>query len=487
MKLYEYTAHQLAALMTKGELSAVELTKSVLERIEQAEPSVQAYLSYQQEAALTKAAEVDQKRSAGVALSPLAGIPYALKDNMATEGIATTCASRMLENFVPPYDATVYRQLQQADGVLLGKLNMDEFAMGSSTENSYFKPTRNPRNLDHVPGGSSGGSAAAVAAHEAVFSLGSDTGGSIRQPAAFCGVVGLKPTYGLVSRFGIVAFASSLDQVGPLTKDVMDCALVLEAIACHDDMDGTSLDVERPRYSQCLTGDVKGLKIGLPKEYFGDGIAPSTKEQVLAAAKKLEDMGAIVGECSLPHTEYALAAYYIISSAEASSNLARYDGIKYGYRAPEYEDLFDLYRQSRSQGFGPEVKRRIMLGTFALSAGYFDAYYKKAQQVRTLICNGFNKAFEEYDVLLTPVVPNTAWKLGEKVNNPLEMYAADICTVSINVAGPCGLSLPCGLGEHGLPVGAQLIGRPLDEARLLNVGYALEQAVGDTVKGGLAI
>ncbi len=267
----------------------------------------------------------------------------------------------------------------------------------------------------------------------------------------------------------------------------MDCALVLEAIACHDDMDGTSLDVERPRYSQCLTGDVKGLKIGLPKEYFGDGIAPSTKEQVLAAAKKLEDMGAIVGECSLPHTEYALAAYYIISSAEASSNLARYDGIKYGYRAPEYEDLFDLYRQSRSQGFGPEVKRRIMLGTFALSAGYFDAYYKKAQQVRTLICNGFNKAFEEYDVLLTPVVPNTAWKLGEKVNNPLEMYAADICTVSINVAGPCGLSLPCGLGEHGLPVGAQLIGRPLDEARLLNVGYALEQAVGDTVKGGLAI
>ncbi len=486
MRLYEYTAHQLSQMLAAGEISSVELTTDILQRISEAEPKVQAYLCVKEDFALEQAKAVDKKRRAGAILGPLAGIPYALKDNMATEGIATTCASRMLENFRPPYNATVYRELMAADAVLLGKLNMDEFAMGSSTENSYFKATRNPNHPDHVPGGSSGGSAAAVAAQEAIFTLGTDTGGSIRQPASFCGVVGLKPTYGLVSRFGVVAFASSLDQVGPLTKDVEDCALVLQAIATKDDLDGTSLDVKRPKYSQNLAADMKGLKIGLPKEYFGEGIAPSTRDAVLAAAKKMEEQGAIVEECSLPHTEYALAAYYIISSAEASSNLARYDGIKYGYRASQYEDLVDLYRQSRSQGFGPEVKRRIMLGTFALSAGYFDAYYKKAQQVRTLICQGFDKAFHDFDVLLTPVVPNTAWKIGEKVNNPLEMYAADICTVSINVAGLCGLSVPCGKDEKGLPIGAQLIGRPLDESRLLQVGYAMEKALGDAVRGGLA-
>lgn len=486
MKLHEYTAHQLTELLAAKEVSAVELTQDVLQKITQVEPQVQAYLCVDEEFALKQAADIDRRRAAGEQLGILAGIPYALKDNIATKEMKTTCASRMLENFQPPYNATVYQKLQNADGILLGKVNMDEFAMGSTTENSHFQVTRNPRKLDYVPGGSSGGSAAAVAADEAIFTLGSDTGGSIRQPASFCGVVGLKPTYGRVSRFGVVAFASSLDQVGPLAKDVTDCALVLEAIAGQDDLDGTSLKVDPISYSQQLQTNLKGLRVGLPKEYFGEGIAPAIRDAVHAAAVRLEELGAVVKECSLPHTEYALPAYYIISSAEASSNLARYDGIKYGYRATQYDDLYDLYRQTRSQGFGPEVKRRIMLGTFALSAGYFDAYYKKAQQVRTLICQGFDKAFQDFDVLLTPVAPNTAWKIGETVNNPLEMYAADICTVSINVAGLCGLSLPCGADEKGLPIGAQLIGRPLDEKRLLQVGYALEQALGDSWKGGLA-
>ncbi|HPU42359.1 MAG TPA: Asp-tRNA(Asn)/Glu-tRNA(Gln) amidotransferase subunit GatA [Acetivibrio clariflavus] len=475
MELYELTVHELSDLIKEKKVSAVEITKSYLDRIEKIDSKVGSYLSVLGEDAVKKAMEVQEKIDKGEAKSPLSGIPVAIKDNICTEGIKTTCASKMLHNFVPPYNATIVKKLLDDNVVIIGKLNMDEFAMGGSTENSYFKPTKNPWDLERVPGGSSGGSAAAVAANLTAFSLGSDTGGSIRQPASFCGVVGMKPTYGAVSRFGLVAFASSLDQIGPLTKDVTDCAIVLNCITGHDPMDSTSANVEYPDYTKALVNDVKGLRIGIPKEYMGEGINPEVRDAVLNAVEVLKKLGAQCEEFSLPLTEYAIPAYYLISSAEASSNLARYDGIKYGYRAEKYTDLLDLYKQTRSEGFGTEVKRRIMLGTYALSSGYYDAYYKKALQVRTLIKKGFDEAFEKYDIILGPTAPTTAYKLGEKVNNPLEMYLGDIYTVSVNIAGLPGLVVPCGFDSKGLPIGLQLIGKPFDESTLIQVGYTFEQ------------
>lgn len=475
MEIYQMTAHELSDKLKAKEISSVEATRAVLDRVDAVEEKVGGYVTVLREEAIKAAEEIDKKRQAGEALGDLAGVPVAIKDNICTEGVKTTCASKMLYNFVPPYSATAAVKMAEAGTVLIGKANMDEFAMGSSTENSAEKITRNPFNTDHVPGGSSGGSAAVVSADEAFVALGSDTGGSIRQPASFCGVVGMKPTYGMVSRFGLVAFASSLDQIGPLSKDVTDCALTLNAIVGHDKMDSTSLNVEVPNYKDALVNDVKGLKIGVPEEYYGPGISDEVKAAVQKALKDLESMGAIVEPCSLPRTEYALPAYYIISSAEASSNLARYDGVKYGFRAEKFEDLIDLYRESRSQGFGDEVKRRIMLGTYALSSGYYDAYYKKAQQVRTLIKQDFDKVFEKYDVLMTPTSPTTAWKIGAMNQNPLEMYAADICTVSINIAGLPGLVVPCGLDSQGLPIGLQMIGKPFGESTLLRAGYTFEQ------------
>jgi len=475
VELYELTVHELSDLIKEKKVSAVEITKSYLDRIEKIDSKVGSYLSVLGEDAVKKAMEVQEKIDKGEAKSPLSGIPVAIKDNICTEGIKTTCASKMLHNFVPPYNATIVKKLLDDNVVIIGKLNMDEFAMGGSTENSYFKPTKNPWDLERVPGGSSGGSATAVAANLTAFSLGSDTGGSIRQPASFCGVVGMKPTYGAVSRFGLVAFASSLDQIGPLTKDVTDCAIVLNCITGHDPMDSTSANVEYPDYTKALVNDVKGLRIGIPKEYMGEGINPEVRDAVLNAVEVLKKLGAQCEEFSLPLTEYAIPAYYLISSAEASSNLARYDGIKYGYRAEKYTDLLDLYKQTRSEGFGTEVKRRIMLGTYALSSGYYDAYYKKALQVRTLIKKGFDEAFEKYDIILGPTAPTTAYKLGEKVNNPLEMYLGDIYTVSVNIAGLPGLVVPCGFDSKGLPIGLQLIGKPFDESTLIQVGYTFEQ------------
>lgn len=475
MELFRYTAHELRDMIKDKQVSCTEITKAQIERIEAVEPKVESYLTLTPEAALASAATVDEKIAKGEELKPLEGIPMAIKDNICTEGTRTTCASRMLENFVPPYDAFVTKRLRELNAPILGKLNMDEFAMGSSTENSYFQKTKNPFNTAHVPGGSSGGSAAAVGADLAVYTLGSDTGGSIRQPASFCGVVGLKPSYGLVSRFGLVAFASSLDQIGPLTKDVTDSALVLNAIAGHDSMDSTSLNIETPDYTKALVNDVKGMKIGVPSEYLGDGVQKEVKDAIMKAIETYRALGAEVEEISMPSLPHALPAYYIISSAEASSNLARYDGIKYGYRAKDYEDLIDLYKKTRSEGFGAEVKRRIMLGTYALSSGYYDAYYKKAQQVRTIVRRQFEDAFSKYDVILTPTAPVTAFALGEKSTDPLEMYLADICTVSINIAGVPAISIPAGFDQKGLPIGLQLIGGFLKEETLLRAAYTFEQ------------
>ncbi len=475
MELYELTVHEMGQLLRSKKVSTVELTKSVLDRIEKLEPKLGSYITITEELALKRAEEIQKKLDGSETVSPLAGIPMAIKDNMCTEGVLTTCASKMLHNFIPPYNATVVNKLQEADTILLGKLNMDEFAMGSSTENSHFKQTRNPWNTERVPGGSSGGAAAAVAAGQAPFSLGSDTGGSVRQPASFCGVVGMKPTYGAISRYGLVAFASSLDQIGPLTKDVTDCALVMNAITGHDFMDSTSANVGYPDFTKSLINDVKGLKIGLPKEYIGEGINPEVRKIILEAVDTLKKLGAEVEEFDLPITEYAIPAYYLIACAEASSNLARYDGIKYGYRAEKFTDLLDLYKQTRSEGFGTEVKRRIMLGTYALSSGYYDAYYKKALQVRTLIKKGFDDAFSKYDLILGPTAPTTAYKIGEKSDNPLEMYLGDAYTVSVNIAGLPGLVVPCGLDSNNLPVGLQLIGKAFDESTLLRVGYTFEQ------------
>lgn len=467
-----FTIHECHQRLVNKEISAVELTQIIITQKEKTESKIHAYLSDSHEAAMVTAAAVDAKIAQGKLISPLAGVPGAIKDNMCIVGEPTTAASRMLENFVAPYDATVITKLKQCDLISLGKLNMDEFAMGSSTENSAFGATRNPWNTDHVPGGSSGGSAAAVAAGSALWTLGSDTGGSIRQPASYCGVVGLKPTYGRVSRYGLLAFSSSLDQIGPLTQDVRDCALVMNVISGHDLKDSTSIPTDVPDYTKSLVSDVKGLRIGIPQEFFGEGITSPVKEAVEQALRYYESHGAILVPVSLPRAKYAIAAYYIIAPAEASSNLARYDGVSYGLRV-DADNLMDMYKKTRSEGFGSEVKRRIMLGTYVLSAGYYDAYYLKALKVRTLIKEDFAKAFENVDVMITPTVPDTAFRFGEKINDPLEMYMEDVCTVPVNLAGIPAISIPCGESE-GLPVGMQIIGPNLSEELLLRVAYTFE-------------
>ena len=455
-------------------LSVSELVDASFRRIASTDEQVQAFLTMNEAGARNEAAAIDKRISAGEQIGLLAGIPAGVKDNIVTEGMRTTCASKFLDNFVPVYDGTVSRKLKEAGAITIGKLNMDEFAMGGSNENSAYRTTRNPWDLERVPGGSSGGSAASVAAGQVTFALGSDTGGSIRQPASYCGVVGLKPTYGLVSRFGLVAFASSLDQIGPITRNVEDAALVLQAIAGYDKMDSTSAKVEIPDYAAQLTGDVAGLRIGVPSEYIGQGVDPKVKEAVLAALKVFEDMGATWEEVSMPHTEYAVATYYLLASSEASSNLARFDGVRYGVRADNPDNLLDLYHRSRSEGFGQEVKRRIMLGTYALSSGYYDAYYLKAQKVRTLIKRDFDEAFNKFDILLGPTAPTTAFRIGEQINDPLAMYLNDILTIPVSLAGVPAISVPCGLAD-GLPVGLQLIGKAFDEATVLRAAHAFEQ------------
>lgn len=475
MELYEYSAHELAEMYRSKKITVPEVVNAIYKRIDDKEPEIKAYLSLDKENALKQAYEIQEAFDRGEELPKLAGIPVAVKDNICTKGIRTTCASKMLENFIPPYDATVIKKLKENKCIIIGKVNLDEFAMGGSTENSAFQKTANPCNTDYVPGGSSGGSSAAVSAFEATLALGSDTGGSIREPASFCGVVGLKPTYGLVSRFGLVAFASSLDQVGPLAKDVTDVALLLNVISGKDDMDSTSVDKTETDYTKSLVNDIKGLKIGLPKEFFGEGVNPEVKNAVLSKVEELKEKGATVEEFSMPTLDYALSIYYILSSAEASSNLSRFDGVKYGYRSDKSNDLNELYENSRSEGFGPEVKRRIMLGTYVLSAGYYDAYYNKALKARTLVVNEFNKAFSKYDVIIGPTVPTTAFKLGEKTENPLEMYLSDICTVPVNIAGVPAISVPVGRDNKGLPIGMQIIGKAFDENTILRVAYNAEK------------
>ena len=473
MALYELTICEACALLRKGEISSMELTRAVLERIEALDGKIKAYLTVTPELALEQAKDADARRAAGED-TPLLGIPMAIKDVICTRGVETTCGSRILKGFVPPYDATVIAKLRAAGAVLLGKTNTDEFAMGSSTENSGFFTTHNPWDLTRVPGGSSGGSAAAVAAGEALAALGSDTGGSVRQPAAFCGVAGIKPTYGRVSRYGLVAFASSLDQIGALGREVADVASVLGVIAGYDPRDSTSVNVPVPNYEEALVPDIRGMRIGIPKEYFVEGIQPGVGAALRQAIRTLEQLGAVVDEVSLPHTSYALPAYYLIAPAEASANLARYDGVKYGLSIPG-ETMWDGYRNTRGQGFGPEVKRRIMLGTYALSAGYYDAYYLKAQKVRTLIKQDFDRALERCDALVVPTTPTTAFRIGERVDDPLQMYLGDIYTLPLNLAGLCGISIPCGFAE-GLPIGLQVLGGAYDEATILRVAYAYEQA-----------
>lgn len=476
MNITELTVHELQDKLKNKELTVTEITQAYINRIEEKEKDVQAFVTTLTQEAMKQAQEIQDKIEKNEIQGDYAGIPIGIKDNICTKGIKTTCSSRMLENFISPYDATVVENLKKENMIDLGKLNMDEFAMGGSTEYSYFKKTRNPWNLNKVPGGSSGGSAAAVAANLVPWALGSDTGGSIRQPASFCGVVGLKPTYGLVSRYGLVAFASSLDQIGPITKDVKDSAMLLNLIAGHDEKDTTSANREKIDYTKCLKNDVKGLKIGVPKEFFGEGINEEVKDSLEKAIEKYKELGAEVEEFSLDIAKYSLATYYIIACAEASSNLGRFDGIRYTYRTPEFKNLKELYKKSRSEGFGPEVKRRIILGTYVLSSGYYDAYYKKAQQVRTLVMNEFNKAFEKYDVILTPTSPTVSFDIGSKSNNPLEMYLSDICTVSVNIAGLPGISIPCGVNKEGMPIGMQLIGNKFCEETILNVAYTFEQA-----------
>ena len=477
-KLYEYNAYELSEMLRAKKISSVELTNSVLDRAEEVDDKVDAYLLTDRQMSLKMAENADKLISSGEAKSRLAGIPIGIKDNISTTGIATTCASRMLENYVPVFNATVIDRLTAAGSVISGKLNMDEFAMGSSTENSYFKTTKNPFDLSCVPGGSSGGSAAAVSCGEAVIALGSDTGGSIRQPASLCGVVGLKPTYGSVSRYGLVAFASSLDQIGPFGRCVKDVALLQDEIQGHDKMDATSADRKYTSLYDNLSEDISGLKIGIPAEYFGEGIKPEVAEAVINSVRELEKRGATVASVSLPSTGYALSAYYIIACAEASSNLARFDGVKYGYRAKDCDGLTDMYEKTRSEGFGREVKRRIMLGTFVLSSGYFDAYYKKAKLLQKRIQQEFSDAFKSVDVIVTPTSPSEAFKIGDRVSDPLAMYAADICTVTVNIAGLPAVSVPCGYSASGLPFGMQIIGRKFDEQTILNLAQAHESAFG---------
>ncbi len=474
MNLAELTAHEASELLARREISALELTNAVLDQIDRRESTIRAYITVLPEQAREQAREIDRRRAAGESLHPLAGIPTALKDNLSTQGICTTCASRMLENYIPQYNATVVERLRAAGTVILGKTNLDEFAMGSSTEFSAFYPTANPWDPSLVPGGSSGGSAAAVAAGEAIVALGSDTGGSIRLPASFCGLVGLKPTYGRVSRYGLVAFGSSLDQIGPLTRDVTDAALVLSAIAGHDLNDSTSLAWPVPDYRRALIPDVKGLRIGVPQEYFVEGMDPDVARAIRQGVDQLAALGAAVEETSLPNTKYALAAYYIVAPAEASANLARYDGVKYGLRVDGH-DVMDMMDKTREAGFGPEVKRRIMIGTYTLSAGYYDAYYLRAQKVRTLIKQDFDQAFKNFDVLAVPTAPTVAFPLGSRIEDPVAMYLTDVCTVTVNAAGLPGLVVPCAL-IRGLPVGLQLLGAPGSEEILLRTGFAFEQS-----------
>lgn len=477
MSLHNVTLVELQRKFTAGEATAVEIVRAYSLRISQVEPKVKAFVTQAREAAHEQAEALDRKLKRWRKTMPLSGMPLAVKDNICTDGVPTTCSSRMLQNFVPPYDATVISMLRAQDYILLGKTNLDEFAMGSSTENSAFGPTRNPWNLQCVPGGSSGGSAAAVAAEECVAALGSDTGGSIRQPAAFCGVVGLKPTYGRVSRYGLVAFASSLDQIGPITRNVSDAAFLLRAIAGHDPLDSTSIDRPVPDYMKALQKkDLKRLRVGVPVEFFTEGLDPEVDHAVRSAIEELRRLGAEVKEIRLPRTDAAVAVYYVVATAEASSNLARFDGVKFGFRAKETKNLLDLYIKTRQEGFGPEVKRRIMLGTYVLSAGYYDAYYGKAQAVRTLICQDYEAAFKEVDVIVTPTTPTPAFKLGEKIENPLQMYLSDIFTISVNLAGLPAISLPCGFSKAGLPIGLQLIGRAFEEETVLRAAHAYEQS-----------
>lgn len=483
MDILAYSAVELARAIKEGKTTAVEAMKAVLDRIDASEETIHAYVTIDREAALAKAQAVQKQIEAGELTGPLAGVPVAIKDNMCTEGVLTTCSSKILGNFIPTFTAEAVKNLEKAGAVMIGKTNMDEFAMGSTTETSAYGVTRNPWNTEHVPGGSSGGSAAAVAAKECYFALGSDTGGSIRQPASFCGVVGLKPTYGTVSRYGLIAYGSSLDQIGPLTKNVTDCATVMEAIASHDTKDSTSIDRaaigKDTDFTSALIEDVKGMKIGIPRDYFGDGLDSEVKEAVLAAARALEAKGAIVEEFDLSLVEYAIPTYYTIAAAEASSNLERFDGIKYGYRTSEYEGLHNMYKKTRSEGFGPEVKRRIMLGSFVLSSGYYDAYYLKALRVKAMIRKAFDDAFSKYDLILGPVAPTTAPKLGESLSDPLKMYLGDIYTISVNLAGLPGISVPCGVDSQGLPIGMQLLADSFEEKKLIQAAYTYEKIRGE--------
>lgn len=475
MRLYEKPAHVLHDMLVNKEITSVALTEDVLKRIDEVEGDVKAYLTITRDEALAQAKAVDEKIAKGETISFLEGIPGAIKDNICTKGIKTTCASKILEHFVPPYDATVMTKIKAQNPVILGKLNMDEFAMGGSTENSAYHPTCNPWNTDCVPGGSSGGSAASVAAGTSIWALGSDTGGSIRQPASFCGVVGMKPTYGRVSRYGLVAYASSLDQIGPLTRDVTDCANILNIICGHDEMDSTSSEAEVPDFTKALVEDVKGLKIGLPKEYFVDGMDPEVEKTVRAAIEKYKELGAEIVDISLPHTKYAISAYYLIAPAEAATNLQRYDGVSYGERV-EGEDLVAMMTNTRTEKFGEEVKRRIVIGNYALSAGYYDAYYLKAMKVRTLVQQDYNKAFKKVDVIMAPTAPTPAFKIGEMISDPLQMYLQDACTVPLNLAGLPGMSIPCGYSSSGMPIGLQIIGKALDEETILRAAYTYEQS-----------
>lgn len=482
MSILSMTAVELAAAIKKREVTVKEAVEAVLDNIEKKEDTYHCYVTIDREGALKQAEEIQKKINDGTLSGPLAGVPVAIKDNMCTEGLLTTCSSKILYNFVPTFTSEAVLNLQKAGAVILGKTNMDEFAMGSTTETSAYGVTRNPWNPEHVPGGSSGGSAAAVAAEECFYALGSDTGGSIRQPASFCGVVGLKPTYGTVSRYGLIAYGSSLDQIGPLCKDVTDCATILEAIASHDSKDSTSVERLDTDFSSALVEDVKGMKIGIPRDYFGEGLNPEVKEAVLRAAEVLKEKGAIVEEFDLSLVEYAIPTYYTIAAAEASSNLERFDGIKYGYRTEEYQGLHNMYKKSRSEGFGAEVKRRIMLGSFVLSSGYYDAYYLKALRVKALIKKAFDEAFAKYDVILGPVAPSTAPKIGESLSDPIQMYLGDIYTISINLAGLPGLSIPCGRDSKGLPIGMQLIGDCFKEKNLIRAAYTYEKARGAFVR-----
>lgn len=482
MSILSMTAVELASAIKKHEVTVKEAVEAVLDNIEKKEDTYHCYVTVDREGALKQAEEIQKKIDDGTLSGPLAGVPVAIKDNMCTEGLLTTCSSKILYNFVPTFTSEAVLNLQKAGAVILGKTNMDEFAMGSTTETSAYGVTRNPWNPEHVPGGSSGGSAAAVAAEECFYALGSDTGGSIRQPASFCGVVGLKPTYGTVSRYGLIAYGSSLDQIGPLCKDVTDCATILEAIASHDSKDSTSVERQDTDFTSALVEDVKGMKIGIPRDYFGEGLNPEVKEAVLKAAEVLKEKGAIVEEFDLSLVEYAIPTYYTIAAAEASSNLERFDGIKYGYRTEEYQGLHNMYKKSRSEGFGAEVKRRIMLGSFVLSSGYYDAYYLKALRVKALIKKAFDEAFAKYDVILGPVAPTTAPKIGESLSDPIQMYLGDIYTISINLAGLPGLSIPCGRDSKGLPIGMQLIGDCFKEKNLIRVAYTYEKARGAFVR-----